>query len=307
MEIATIPAAEPSMSELRAMLADSNSSESKTETPEPVKAAPEPEAAQEPADTKQEPPETDEPLPEGVQKRIAKEVEKAAKYQRQINEAVSTRKAKEKELADLTASGPAPVQKADTAAKKAPEFGEAGHESETYAAFQARDREHFKAEIAAETRRSVEQEFTQRQQQERINARVNEGAAKQIEAGVVKDVGEFNAHMKALVDGAPEGLQSAISSLDDWASVGVHLAKNPAKLTDLATMYGINPYAAIIKLGNLQASLKTATKPASVVLPDPPEKFGGGSSVSSGAFDIEKSNVSQLRRYMVKTGIRKAG
>ncbi len=308
METANTPAAEPSMSDLRAMLAGSEPTEPKTETPEPVKAEPEPEAVKEPADTKQEPIEKDEPLPEGVQKRIAKEAEKAARIQSEIDRAVSTRKAKEKELADLTAPGPAPVQKADTAAKKAPEFGEAGHESETYAAFQSRDREHFKAEIAAETRRSVEQEFTQRQRQERIDARVNEGAAKQIEAGAVKDVGEFNAHMETLVAGAPDGLQNAISSLDDWAAVGVHLAKNPSKLADLATMYGANPYAAIIKLGNLQASLKPATKPADEPkLPNPPAKEGGGASASSGAFDIEKASIHQMRRQAEKLGLRKAG
>ncbi len=308
METATIPAAEPSMSDLRAMLAGSEPTEPKTETPEPVKAEPEPEAVQETVETKQEPIEKDEPLPPGVEKRIAKEVERAAKYQRQIDEAVSTRKAKEKQLADLTVPGSQP-EPTSAAVKQAPEFGEKGHESETYADFQKRDREHLKAEIAAETRKSLEQEFTQRQRETEGKARRESGIKGVIEAGAVKDAAEFNGLMESAQEIASDGLQSAISRLSNWAGVAVHLAKNPAQLKELSAVFEDNPVEAIATLGHIQAGLKSkASKPADEPkLPNPPAKEGGGASASSGAFDIEKASVNQLRRHAEKLGLRKAG
>ncbi len=299
---------EPSMADLRAMRdTTSEPTEVKQEPVAPAKADAATEAVKEPVEKKQEPTESDEPLPPGVEKRIAKEAEKAARIQSEIDRAVSTRKAKEKELADLTASGSAPVQKADTAVKKAPEFGGTGHESETYAQFQARDREHLRAEIAAETRKSVEQEFTQRHQETAAKEKWSAAVTAQTAAGTIKDAAEFSTLMEKAQEIAPEGLQKAISSLDDWAGVAIHLAKDGAKLKELATLFGTNPYAAIAKLGRIEASLKTASKPAVEPLPDPPAKDGGGASATVGAFDIGAASMRQLRGYAVKQGIRKAG
>lgn len=287
------------------MLAGSEPTEPKTETPEPVKAAPEPEAALEPAETKQEPIEKDEPLPEGVQKRIAKEAEKAARIQSEIDRAVSTRKAKEKELADLTATGSQP-EPTSAAVKAAPEFGEKGHESETYTQFQAREREHLKTELQADLRKQIEQEFSAKQQQETAKAKWDAAITAEKTAGTIKDGKEFSDLMAKAQEIAPDGLQAAISSLDNWSGVAVYLAKDPAKLTELAEQFKANPYAAIAKLGRIEASLKTAPKPAAeAALPNPPANVGGGASASVGAFDIEKASMSQLRQHVAK--IRKAG
>lgn len=298
------------MGALRAMIAGSEPTEPKTvtlatEPDEPVRAAPEPEAVQEPAEPKQEPTETDEPLPEGVQKRIAKEAEKAARIQSEIDRAVSTRKAKEKELADLTATGSQPAPTSATAEKKAPEFGEKGHENETYVQYQQRDREFLKAEIAAETRKSLEQEFTQRQQQDAAKVKWDAAIETEKTAGTIKDAKEFAALMAKAQEVAPEGLQAAISSLDNWSGVAVHLAKDPAKLAELATMFNANPYAAVARLGRIEASLKSASKPAAEPLPDPPAKQGGAASAATGALDLEKADMSQVRSIIAK--VRKAG
>lgn len=287
------------MSDLRAMITAQEPTEAKpTIAAEPVKAEPVTEAAQDPAEPKQQPTE-DEPLPEGVQKRIAKEAEKAARIQSEIDRAVSTRKAKEKELADLTATGsqPAPTS---AAAKKAPEFGETGHESETYAQFQTRDREHLRAEVAAEAESKFEAKFAAREQQAKAQVKWD--------AAIATHGKEFPALMAKAQEVAPEGLQHAISALDDWSGVAVHLAKDPAKLKELAAEYEANPVRAIAKLGRIEASLKSAAKPATEpVLPNPPAKDGGGSSASVGAFDIEASKMSQIRRHATKLGLFKAG
>ncbi len=296
------------MAELRAMRdTTSEPTEVKPEPVTPTKVDGNVETAQEPVEKKQEPVESDEPLPEGVQKRIAKEAEKAARIQSEIDRAVSTRKAKEKELADITASGPAPVQKADTAVKKAPEHGEPGHESETWAEFQSRDREHLRAEIAAETRKSVEQEFTQRHQEAAAKEKWSAAVTAQTAAGTIKDAAEFSTLMEKAQEIASVEMQKSISSLEDWAGVAVHLAKDPAKLKALAAEYEANPVRAIAKLGRIEASLKTAPKPAAEPLPDPPAKDGGGASATVGAFDIGNATMRQLRGYAVKQGLRKAG
>lgn len=298
--------AEPSMADLRTMRDASEPTEVKIETPEPVKAAPESEVGKEPIESKQEPTEKDEPLPEGVQKRIAKEAEKAARIQSEIDRAVSTRKAKEKELADLTASGSAPVEKA-AAEKSAPSFGETGHESETYGEFQKRDREFLKSEIAAETRKTLEQEFEQRQRETAGKARRDAGIKAVIESGAVKDAAEFASLMTQAESIAPDRLQTVIAALSNWSEVAVHLAKNPTQLKELSAAFAENEIEAIATLGHIRAGLKSkASKPA-VELPNPPAKEGGGASASEGAFNPEKASVGQLRRQVVKMGLRKAG
>ena len=310
-DITVIPAAEPSMADLRAMRdATAEPTVTKAETPEPVKvinAEPELEPVKETGETKQEPTVEDEPLPEGVQKRIAKEAEKAARIQSEIDRAVSTRKAKEKELADLAASGSAPVQKA-AAEKSAPKHGEPGHEEETYGEFLARERAHHRAEDAISIRQQVREELEAEQRETTGKARRAEAIKSLVEAGSVKDEAEFSSLMATAEGIAPDGLQTAISAQEDWAPLAVHLAKNPAKLKELAALYSANPFAAVAKLGHIQAGLKSATKPAAeAVLPNPPAKEGGGASASAGAFDIEKASMSQLRRHATKLGLRKAG
>lgn len=283
------------------MIAGSEPAEPKPEAAEPVKVAePEPEAVQEPAETKQQPTEADEPLPEGVQKRIAKEVEKASAIQRKIDEAVSTRKAKEKELADVTATGSQP-EPTSAAATKVPEYLEAGHENESWAEFHQRELAFERGEM----RKAIQAEFDQRHREASGKAARAAGAQAAVDAGAVKSVAEFDTLLTSAEGIAPEALQRVIGALDNWSLVAMHLAKDHAKLRELAAEYEANPVRAIAKLGRIEASLKSATKPAAEPLPNPPAKEGGGGSATVGSFDIEKASMGALRLHIAK--IRKAG
>lgn len=286
------------MADIRSMLSDAAPQEAKTETPEPVAAdeaaTPTPEAVTEAAEKKQEP--VEEPLPEGVQKRIAKEVEKASTIQRKIDEAVSARKAKEQELSKLTAeSGTAPVQNADAATsdgKPTKPTWQDGQDWPTYEKALAKFEDDRAEWLLKETRRTVEQEFTQRRQQEAAQAKWDEA---------VKTHGaEFPKLMEKAQEIAPEGLQSAISSLDNWSAVAVYLAKNPAQLTDLAAAYSANPVKAIATLGRIEASLKAPKAAPATPLPAPPVTDGGKASASVGAFDYEGSSMSAFRTQIAK-------
>lgn len=289
---------EPSLADLRAMVA--STAPQVEAKPEPVAApvaeATKPEAAPEPADKTQEPEDKEEPLPEGVTKKIAREVERASAIQRKIDEAVSNRKLKEKELADATAkpgSEPAPNT---AAAKDAKPVKPSEADSATWAEYQAKldkyDLE-YEAWLVKETRKTVQQEFTAGQKQTEAKAKWDEA---------VKVHGkEFPALMTTLNAAAPEGLQFAISGLDDWSGVAAHLAKNPARLAEVAAKFAANPYQAVAELGRIEASLKTAPKPAAALpLPKPPVVEGGKSSASVGAFDFETASMNQLRSHVNK-------
>jgi hypothetical protein len=289
------PTPEPSLADLRSMIA-APAAEAKP-TPEPAEvSATEIEADPEPADKKQEPKVSDEEaLPEGVQKRITKEVERQSGIQRKIDEAVSARKAKESELAALTGksgSEPAPTTAPvkDSRPTKPQES-----DSLTWGEYQAKlekfdsDRE---AWLMKETRKTVEQEFTQRQEQAASKVRWD--------AAIKTHGDKFPELMATAQATAPEGLQLAISALDDWSGVAVHLAKNPAQLKELAAKFDANPYAAIATLGRIEASLNPAPKAAAEPLPKPPVVEGGKSSATIGAFDYEAASMSQLRAHVTK-------
>lgn len=288
-----------SIADFRAMLAEPVADPTaEIEASETAKAAT-PEAATETAETKQEPEEKDEPLPKGVEKRIAAEVARQAKLDRQIAEAVSTTKAKEAELAKLTgksgsepATTTAPVKDAKPTKPAFAEFKEAdGPVWPRYQEALAKYETEHESWLIAETERRTEAKFTERQQQQAAQVRWDEA---------VKTHGaEFPKLMEQAQGIAPEGLQKAISALDDWSAVAVHLAKNPAQLKDLASVFEANPYKAIATLGRIEASLKTAPK-AAEPLPNPPSTVGGGASASAGAFDIENASMSALRKHVAK-------
>ncbi len=151
--------------------------------------------------------------------------------------------------------------------------------------------------LTTETTRTVEQRFADNKAQEASKVKWD--------AAVKTHGAEFPALMATAQKSAPEGLQLAISSLDDWSGVAVHLARDPAKLAELSAQYAANPYAAIAKLGRIEASLKPATQPAAAApLPAPPAKAGGGASAGTVDFNAETASMSQLRAHVAK--IRKA-
>ncbi len=281
------------MSELRAMLEPPSAAKAEpvvaipSETPAvETPAAAEP--AAEPGDKKLEQETTEEPLPENVQKRIAKEVEKTSRIQREIDQAVSNRKAKERELEQATADkGSQPVKPAQPADAR-PVKPKLDNFS-TYAEWQAASDKYETdkdAWLIAETRKASAQEFKAREQQT-ANQRTWDAA--------VKEHGkEFPALMKTVTDQTSEAFQTAVSQLEDWPRVAVHLGKNPAELVAIAAEHGRNPMRGMAALGRLEASLKPAPKAAAAEadpLPEPPKKIGGAAAATS-AVDLSDGRIS---------------
>lgn len=307
-------ASDPSMTELRAMLGDTTTAAVTTdakpatsETPVEKSTEEHHQAATETAE-KQPNPETteEEPLPEGVQKRIAKEAEKAARIQSEIDRAVSDRKAKEAQLEKLKVGekGSDPVKKPESptdSKPKRPTLGEAGHENEGWEAFAAR-------EAAYEDQRDawLQNEAIRKFREGQASEAAQKAQSERWDAAVEKHGKDFPALMDSARALAPEGLQVAISSLDNWDTVAVHLAKNPTQLQELAAVYQQNPTKAIATLGRIEAALSSKeTKTAATTekpLPAPPAKVGGSASASGQDLQdtIEKGSMSQLRAVVGK-------
>lgn len=291
---------DPSMGDLRAMLANSDAPAAKeTVTPETATTA-EPgaeklEAVAETAETKQEPEDKDEPLPKGVAKRIAKEVERQAEYDRQIAHAKSLTKAKEAELSAIAKPGSEPAQttEATNGEPQEPTWAALSAQGKSWEEFEqalGKYKTDYREWLRADTKRTVQAELTQTEQRAAAQKRWDQA---------VKDHGaEFPKLMEAAQAIAPEGLQQAISALDEWSAVAVHLAKNPGQLKELSEAFEANPVRAIATLGRIEASLKTAPKTASP-LPNPPAVVGGTASAGS-AFDWEKSSMGALRAQVTK-------
>jgi chemotaxis protein histidine kinase CheA len=309
--IVTATATEPSFEELRAMLggetkpaaAAEEPAAAEEETPEKAEAeepAAEPETASEPVEQKTD---SEDELPPGVQKRIAKEAERAAKAQAAIDRAVSERKAKEAEAAKLTteAKGSEPVKQpqASEGKPKRPQLGEPGHENETWQQFQARESQYEDARDAW-LRSETLKEFQAKQQQESAQQ-----AAKARWDEAVKTHGDsFPAKVQSVQAVAPEGLQLAISALDNWSGVAVHLADNPAKLAELTQAFAQNPTKAIATLGRIEAALPSASKPATPEkpLPKPLAKVGGTASASGQDLQdqLEKGSMASFKATVNK-------
>jgi hypothetical protein len=311
---------ETSFADLRALIGGESKPEPAAEPePEPVTSEPADKAEEhhEPAtETGDKTPNPqaseEEPLPEGVQKRIAKEAEKAARIQAEIDRAVSERKAKEAELEQLKVGekGSEPVNqpKSQTSDRpKRPQLGEKGHEAETYDQFLERERvyveETLPSWIKADAIREFEATTSQREAQKAAEERWNAAVEKHKAAGV-----DFPALMESARALAPEGLQVAISALDNWDGVAVHLAKHPAELKQLAQTFQQNPTKAIATLGRIEAALTSQeTKPATPAkaekpLPEPLAKAGGSASASGQDFAemAEKGSFTQLKTAVGK-------
>lgn len=288
-------AAVPEISDLRAMLEPPSTQkvepvEQHSETPK-VEQAKADEPAAEPGDKKLEPEasEKEEPLPEAVTKRIAKESERQAKIQGEIARAVSARKAAEHELEKeqaLAAKGSQPVKPAQAA--DARPIKPILDDFKTYAEYQTASTK-YEADhdswLIGETRKTFAQESSAREQQ---------AAHKTAWDSAVKEHGaEFPTLVKTVTDQTSEGFQTAVSQLEDWPRVAVHLAKNQAELTEIAGLFERNPYQAVAKLGQLQAKLQPAPKTAAAAetLPEPPKKVGGAAA-ATGSTDLSDGRIS---------------
>ena len=275
------------------------SSEPEKTTPEPqAEPAKGPEEAKttetEPGavETQQEPPqaESEEELPEGVKKRIAREAEKQARIQSEIDRAVSNRKAKEEELKKLAGeSGPQPVKTAPPADGKPARPNIETFEG-TLAEYNAAVADYegkYEAWLHSETTKRVEQEFLTRQAAEEGKRAWNEAAAKHA---------ELPEATKVVLDGSTPDFQVALSSLENWPGVTVHLGKHPEELSAVVEKFKANPVSAIADLGALQERLKQApTQAKTEKQPEkmpaaPPKRVGGQASVSTPRLNLESSS-----------------
>ncbi len=317
-------AAEPSIAELRILTGDSPepepaqaATEPTTETPDSntdAAAAPGPvaeentEAATGTAITEEPAPadESEAEIPEGVKKRIAKEVKEQARLDRLVTEAVSARKAKEAELAKLTAdkpgSEPAPTT-APAAIDGKPVRPDLDSFDGTYAEYQTAVKKYegdFETWLTAKTERTVTETLTARQKDEALK--------RDWEEATEKHGADFPDLMRNALASVPEGLQMAMSNLDNWSDVAVHLAKSPDELRALTAAFEQNPYKAVAELGKLEDRLQQASKPpetpapaspAKVTkpLPAPPAKPGGAATVTP-KVDLEKADMRTFKREM---------
>lgn len=284
-------AAVPEISDLRAMLEPTSTQklepvEAPSETPK-VETAKVDEPAAEPGEKQLEQEAAEEPLPEAVTKRIAKEVDRQAAIQRKIDEAVSARKAKERELEQANAgTGSQPAKTAQTV--DARPVKPVLDNFATYAEYQTASTKYeadHDAWLIGETRKTFAQESSAKEQQ---------AAHKTAWDSAVKEHGaEFPTLVKSVTDQTSEGFQTAVSQLEDWPRVAVHLAKNQAELAEIAGLFERNPYQAVAKLGQLQAKLQPAPKTATPAetLPDPPKKVGGAAAATS-AVDLSDGRLS---------------
>lgn len=301
-----------SMSDIRTMLASTDPAkvEPKTEASEPVKTE---EAktdetlktAPETVEKKPEPEVSEEPLPPGVEKRIAKEAEKAARIQSEIDKAVSIRKAKEAELEKLTkdAPGSQPVKAAEAsdAKPKRAVFGETGHEKETFAEFEVRH------EAALEARDEwIKNQAVRDFETSQSDKQAKAATQAKWDAAVTKHGKEFPDLMAAACAVAPEGMQLAISGMKDWDTLAVHLAKHPDQLRELAAEYAVNSFEAVARLGRIRDALiaKEPVKAVAKPLPEPIAIAGGSASASgqtlqdvleNGSMSVFKATVNKIR------------
>ncbi len=272
---------EGSMADLRAALKGTVEAAPIAPTPEtpaepekPVETKPESESGT--GETKKEPEEVEEELPENVRKRIAKEAQKQAFFQSKIDRAVSERKAKEAELEKLKpGSEPAPTTEKPSDGRpvrpKQTDFNTMGEFWDAQAKYEGE----FESWMLSEADKRAEQRWTAKQGQQEVASARSEAA---------KEHKEFEAMADLVVAGSPEGLQLAISNIEDWAGVTVHLGKHPEELRALVQKFEKNPYAAVAELGRLEDRLKPVTKQAepkaAAKLPEPLRAVAGTASAT---------------------------
>ncbi len=233
-------------------------------------------------------------LPAGVQKRIAAEAKKAAFFQSKIDKAVSERKAREAEAAKLTdKSGSEPVKTTESAKDARPKRPDLASFTGTLAEFnKATDEYETKYEewLKGETRKTVTQELTASQM---------ETARKTAWDEAVKEHGEeFPKLMDALRDSTPPEFQVAVSALDNWSGVAMHLAKNEADRDALVELFNANQTRGAAELGKLEDRLKPAAKTEATeekTVKKPLRAVAGGALGIAPRIDLNKAPMSVFK------------
>lgn len=306
--------AEPSMADLRAMFPEQPSNPTQRVEAKEIK-TPEtpsdktvegktasPESVTEP--TKQQE-EAEEELPEGVVKKIEKETRKQAFFQSKIDQAVSARKAKEAEAAALEGKSGSEPAKTTTEPTKSgarptrPDLDTFPGSLADYKTAVGKYETDFEAWVLDQTKQTVSREFTERQ--------VADALQKEWEAASEEQGADFPAHMETLKTSTPEQFQIAVSGLENWAAVAVHLAKNEAERNALVEKFKTSPYSAIADLGKLEARLTTAVtkEPAAAPakkLPAPLKPIAGGAQTVQ-ATALGDLPMDKFKQEMTKLGL----
>lgn len=311
----TTAVAEPSMAELRTMFPEQSSTYTQreepkktttTETPsgdEPVEGK---KASTEPVtEPNQQQEEAEEELPEGVRKKIEKETKKQAFFQSKIDQAVSARKAKEAEATALDGKSGSEPAKTNTEPDKSgarptrPDLDTFPGTLAEYKTAVTKYETDFEAWVLDQTKQTVSKEFTERQ--------VAEALKQEWDAAAEEHGADFPAHMETLKTSTPEQFQIAVSGLDNWAAVAVHLAKNEAERNALVEKFKTSPYSAIAELGKLEARLTTAAtkEPATTApakLPAPLKPVAGGAKTTQ-VIALGDLPMDKFKQEMGKLGL----
>lgn len=301
----------PSMDELRTIMENPDAEVKQPETeaePKPKQ----PEGTGEVAEPTKEPEVEAEPaLPKGVQKRVEKEAERQAEYQRIIDEARSKTLALEAEAAKLNGSGAEPVKTPktdDNARPQKPDFETFEGTGAEYKAALDKYESDLETWLENRTAKTVESKFQERQAQEAAKARWD---------SAVKEHGDkWEQSVKTVAEVAPESMQFAISALDNWSKVAVHLAANPAELSALADQFKAHPpgspgfFKAVAHLGRVEEKLTAApaekipaAKPKVERLPPPLSAVEAPAEEGTGEFDYATASPAQRRAYLLKGGL----
>lgn len=299
----TDPPEKPSMEQLRALMANPDAEAEE----QPEEKAPEAGTGEVVKEVKPEQ-DPESGLPKGVQKRIEKEVERQSAIQRQIDEAVSKTKAKQDELAKLTGESgsepvktPKPEEKSGNPPPLPPDFMTFSGTAEEFSAALRKYHQDYPEWLTKQTRATVEGEFQRRQDHDAAKARWDKAATEHGE--------EFSGLMKTVVESSPESMQEAISQLENWSKVAVHLGKNPAELTALADKFKSNPIAATAQLGRIEERITAApavappVKPKAPRLPAPLSAVEAPAEEGSGEFDYDAATPAQRYSYLKRGGI----
>jgi hypothetical protein len=136
-------------------------------------------------------------------------------------------------------------------------------------------------------------------------------------AAAVEETPDFEEVRDRVCAVAPEGLQIAISQVQDeagknlWPKLTLYFDENPAELEALSTQFKQNPYAATSKLGRIAATLfpvQTPTPPAKIPpktspkVVKPPTAVGGTGTPAE--VDInETKDLAVVGRELKKLGL----
>src|SRR6478736_5247791 len=254
------------------------------------------------AEAEEETEELAEELPKGVQKQIEREAKKQAEYNQRIAEAKARTKQAKEELDQLERETGTQPEKAARKGESEPTFPDIKTFQGTIEEFDAavsKYRADYGKWLHNQTTETVRAELEREKQQKAVNERWD--------AAVAEHGDTFEAKAKAVSDAAPKEMQIAISALDHWSKVAVHLADHPEEMTALATQFKANPYAATAALGKLEAKLSAPPpepKIAKEKEPPPPLKKAPAASVSGdSSFDWGKATMAQKAAHLKRSGL----